>query len=116
MFIDIEKDEDFNQLKDFLFSFDFEHKNIVWDQMKTAVVKKEKNEYLILFQFYVNTKMPNLPASFCGMPVVIEVHHGADITMCELFVARGFIVEYRLYNINCTKLDIESFWKGTAVY
>lgn len=114
--IDIAKDEDFLQLVKFLFSFDFEYKDIVWNQMENAAIKKEKHEYLILFQFHLNKKVCELPPSFNGMPVIIEVHHGGDITMCELFVSQGVLVEYRIYNLNCTKLDMESFQKGTAIF
>ena len=62
MIIDIEKDEDFIRLTDFLFSFDFEGKDIIRNQIKTGIVKKEKSEYAIVFYFYVHTLQKRLPA------------------------------------------------------
>lgn len=115
MIIDIEKDQDFISLTDFLFSFDFEYKDIIKNQIKTGIVKKEKSEYHIAFRFYVDTFEKCLPASFCGIPVWVEVINGDDHTLCELFVAHQFVVEYRIYNINATKLNMENFWKGTPI-
>lgn len=117
MIIDIAQDKDFVALKDFLFSFDFSNKEIVWKQMKTAITDKTQTEYFIAFRFYVDTLYDPLPVQFCGLPIVIEVVNGNDDhTMCELFVSNRYIVEYRLYNINCTKLNMDNFWKGKPVY
>lgn len=116
MIIDIEQDQDFVSLKNFIFSFDFGCKDIIEKQIKTAMVVKEKSEYCIVFRFYVDTEYPCLPASFSGLPVVVEVVYGLDHTMCELFVAHGYIAEYRLYNINGTALNMDTFWKGTPLY
>lgn len=121
MIIDTQKDPDFIALIDFLFSFDFDCKDIIKKQLQTAIVKKEKSDYHIAFRFYVDTFQEPLPASFCGqppavfgIPVAIEVKNGEDHTCCELFVGHQYIIEYRLYNINATALNMENFWKGTA--
>lgn len=116
MIIDIEQDEDFICLKNFLFSFDFGCKDIIEKQIKTSLVVKQKTDYFIAFRFYVDTLYDCLPPSFSGLPVVVEVANGYDHTMCELFVSYGYIVEYRLYNINGTALNMDSFWKGTPHY
>lgn len=116
MIIDIEKDEDFIRLTDFLFSFDFGCKDLIWKQIETGLVVKQKTDFFIAFRFYVDTLYDRLPPSFSGLPVVVEVVNGKDHTMCELFVAHGYIVEYRLYNINATALNMESFWQGIPHY
>jgi hypothetical protein len=84
--------------------------------MKTALVVKEATEYFIAFRFYVDTLYGNLPSSFSGLPVSVKVVNGCDHTMCELFVSHGYIVEYRLYNINGTALNMDNFWQGTPFY
>lgn len=114
--VDINQDSDFIKLKDFLFSFDFSCKDIIEKQIKNALVVKQKTEYFIAFRFYVDTLYDCLPASFSGLPVVVEVVNGNDHTMCELFASHGYIVEYRLYNINGTALNMDSFWKGIPYY
>lgn len=116
MIIDIEQDPDFICLKNFLFSFDFGCKDIIEKQIKTALVVKQKTEHFIAFRFYVDTLYDCLPTSFSGLPITIEVVNGCDHTMCELFVAHGYIVEYRLYNINGTALNMDNFWQGTPHY
>ncbi len=116
MIIDIERDPDFPRLKEFLFSFDFGCKDIMERQIKTAIVVKQKTDYFIAFRFYVDTLYERLPVSFSGLPVVVEVVNGFDHTMCELFVSYGYVVEYRLYNINGTALNMDTFWKGTPLY
>lgn len=123
MIIDIEKDQDFIPLIDFLFSFDFDCKDIIKKQIKTSIVKKEKTDYHIAFRFYVDTFQERLPASFCGqppsvfgIPVTIGVKNGDDYTCCELFVGHQYIVEYRVYNITATRLNMENFWKGTPIF
>lgn len=116
MIIDIERDPDFPRLKEFLFSFDFGCKDIMERQIKTAIVVKQKTDYFIAFRFYVDTLYERLPVSFSGLPVVVEVLNGFDHTMCELFVSYGYVVEYRLYNINGTALNMDTFWKGTPLY
>lgn len=114
--IDTECDPDFLRLKAFLFSFEFGCKDIIEKQIKHAFVVKQKTEFFVAFRFYVDALYDCLPASFSGMPVVIEVVNGIDHTMCELFVAHGYIVEYRLYNINGTALNWDTFWQGTSLY
>ena len=116
MIIDTQKDQAFVSLMDFLFSFDFDCKDIIKKQIQTAIVKKEKTDYHIAFRFYVDTFQEPLPASFCGIPVNIGVKNGEDYTCCELFVAHHYIVEYRIYNITATALNMENFWKGTASF
>jgi hypothetical protein len=114
--IDIEKDLDFIALKDFIFSFDFGCKDIFEKQIRNAYVVKEKTEYYISFRFYVDALCESLPSSFNGVPVYVEVVNGKDATQCELFVDNRYIEEYRLYNINGTVLNMESFWQGTPHY
>ena len=116
MTIDIEHDKEFARLIDFLFSFDFSCKDIIWNQIKTAIIDRQQSEYHVAFRFFVDTTQECLPASFCGIPVTVEVRNGKDLTMCELFVSRRYIVEYRLYNINGTRLNMDSFWEGVPYY
>ena len=112
MFIDIETDEEFIKFSNFLFSFDFECKEIIQRQLQSAIVKKEKTDYHIAFRFYVDASADSLPGSFNGIPVTIEIVSDNDYTMVELFAAHRFIVELRVYNINGTKLSITDFPNG----
>ena len=120
MIIDITSDSMWGDIKNYLFSFDFDHKDIIERQMQTAIVKKEQSEYHVVYRFYVDTMCHPLPKEYCGMPVSIEVAYGCGNThyfMLELYVANGFIVEMRVYNmVPPYKLDMDLFFKGTPHY
>lgn len=119
MIIDKERDAEFIRLIEFLLSFDFDYKDIVRKQIETSIVDMvEKSDYAIAFRFYVDALYDSLPFRFwCwGLPVTVEVVNGDYCTSCELFCKHGYIVEYRLYNIDATPLDMEKFWQGTPQY
>ena len=117
MIISVGQDRDFLKLKEFLFSFDFSYKELVSKQIEHSIIDKTQNEFFIAFRFYVDTLYKPLPVDFSGLAVVVEVLNGDDDhTMCELFVAHGYIVEYRIYNINGTRLNMENFWRGSVAY
>ena len=114
----INKDEDieFGKLKEFIFSFDFSNKGIFYDQIEQAVVDIQRTDYSVVYKFYVNSFCNPLPNSFNGMPISIDVTYENDYTCCELFVAHGYIMEIRMYNVNGSKLSMDNFWKGNAHY
>jgi len=116
--VSVSYDHDFVQLKEFMFQFDFEFKDIIENQMCKAIVTKDKTDNVIVFRFYVDTEysesvpdsMPLLP-----LPVEIEVKYGRDVHILELYVSRGYIAEMRLYNLTGNALNMDHFWNGNAV-
>ncbi len=116
MIIDAIRDAEFVDLIGFLFEFDFPNKNIISEQIQKAVIKKEKSEYHIAFQFYVDATSERLPADFDGIPVLIQVRNGESLTLCELYICNQYIAEYRLYNIDTSKLDTTCLRSGEALF
>ncbi len=112
---DIHKDPDFVFLSDFLFSFDFPNKERIMEYMNCAVIQKEQSQYHIVFRFDATKDCQRLPDACNGMPVCIQVKHQDALTCCELFVRHNCLKEYRVYNIDNSKLNIGMIHSGKAM-
>ena len=114
MIIKTRHDQEFNRLIDLLFSFEFPHKEQLRCQIENAIITREQSDYSLVYTFYINSEFPALPESFCGMPLSVDVVYESEYTCCELFVSKCFVSEFRLYNIDGSKLNFDHFWKGDA--
>lgn len=108
------QDQDYIYLVDFLFSFEFPNKELIKEQMHFATVRKEQSEYHTVFYFEVSKECKCLPVECNGMPVFIQVKNPESLTCCELFVRNGKLQEYRIYNIDNSKLDIKKLHEGAT--
>ena len=111
----VRNDQDFTLLTDFLFSFSFPNKEQIKEYMRTASMQKEQSEYHIVFHFEATKDCISLPDACNGMPVFIQVKNSDSLTCCELFVSKNHLKEYRVYNIDNSKLNIGMIHSGKAI-
>ncbi len=112
MLIDISQDQEYRFLEEFLFAFDFPNKEIMEAQMHVATVRKEQSAYHIAFSYEVNKESQQLPNECNGIPVLIQIKTSESLTLCEIFVRENYVKEYRIYNIDNSKLDISKIYEG----
>ena len=115
MIVDTCKDKEFIMLSNFLLCFDFPHKDIVIEQIMHSVVCKDSSEYHIAFQFFVDTKQTCLPKECNGILIMIQVKTDFSLSCCELYVSNQYVSEYRMYNIDTSKIDLSCLEHGTII-
>lgn len=114
MIIDGTNDNEFKLLTDYLFSFDFPYKRIIQEQISSAIVVKEFSEYHFAFQFIVDTKQRYLPRECNGIFVLIQIKTDHSLTCLELYVSNQYVAEFRMYNIDTSKVELDCLNRGVA--
>lgn len=83
--------------------------------MTHAIVSKAQSDYHIVLHFEVREGCRCLPNECNGIFVFIQVRNPESLTCCELFACNNFIKEYRIYNIDNSKLDIAKLHRGKTI-